>query len=521
MYMRADLTHPTLERIYTENENIKGILQNLESIMDSKGFSKLYDQYSEIEKRIPRNEVLTEEEKTLGSFGVDIRYTSLANELSSFSKDLTIYNIYKELSDCIQDVKQDTKNIFRKDMDVSMDAYVEKNKNLASMIINTKNDDKIHQFTKLMDRAIETLFASLKTLSFIGNGDLLTAIEETHSDYLREHLASKVRKSIDVSEYKGDLDADYINSSVLYECALQDKKIMSREKEAREYEEKQNVLESERKNHIDHLKNSLDEFSKNIEKYKETLLKLKLNRNMIKAKKVFFNLSLVPVIAIPLSCPFLGNKLGKHLSSQVLLTKTYTTTVDMDSGEVVSSSESYEELNTNYVASVTICDPWKKNLSGSSYSRNCVVYDYVVPEEDLLDDDFHLTPDTIDYNNLVKKYPYEDSTSSVPNSKYLTEPQIYVTETYQDFNEVVPSTKYNTPYTIGGLGLGFILGATEVSLYYIWLQEWIEKYQRKQKKAFEKIEKDTANTNRILKRTMEKQKNVQQEYEDLTKPKSN
>lgn len=309
MYMRADLTHPTLERIYTENENIKGILQNLESIMDSKGFSKLYDQYSEIEKRIPRNEVLTEEEKTLGSFGVDIRYTSLANELSSFSKDLTIYNIYKELSDCIQDVKQDTKNIFRKDMDVSMDAYVEKNKNLASMIINTKNDDKIHQFTKLMDRAIETLFASLKTLSFIGNGDLLTAIEETHSDYLREHLASKVRKSIDVSEYKGDLDADYINSSVLYECALQDKKIMSREKEAREYEEKQNVLESERKNHIDHLKNSLDEFSKNIEKYKETLLKLKLNRNMIKAKKVFFNLSLVPVIAIPLSCPFLGNKL--------------------------------------------------------------------------------------------------------------------------------------------------------------------------------------------------------------------
>ena len=85
----------------------------------------------------------------------------------------------------------------------------------------------------------------------------------------------------------------------------------------------------------------------------------------------------------------------------------------------------------------------------------------------------------------------------------------------------MPSTKYNTPYTIGGLGLGFILGATEVSLYYIWLQEWIEKYQRKQKKAFEKIEKDTANTNRILKRTMEKQKNVQQEYEDLTKPKSN
>lgn len=142
--MRADLTNPTLARIYTTNENIKGILKNLESIMDSRGYSELYDKYLKISKRIPKNEVLTEEEEKWGSFGVDTRYISLANELSDFSNDLIIYNIYKELSDISNDIKKDTKNIFRKDKTVLVDDYIEKNKRLMSMIVNTKNDDKIH-----------------------------------------------------------------------------------------------------------------------------------------------------------------------------------------------------------------------------------------------------------------------------------------------------------------------------------------------------------------------------------------
>lgn len=518
--MRADLINPTLARIYTDNENIKGMLQNLEVIMDSKGYSKLYDRYLEIANQIPENEVLTEEEEKWGSFGVDTRYASLANELSSFSKDLIIYNIYKELSDCLNDIKTDTKNIFRKDINVSLEDYIEKNKQLITMIVNTKNDDKIHQFTKLMDKAIKTLFDSLKTLSFIGKDELLSDLEETRSDYLREHLASKIRKSIDVSEFRGDLEEDYLDNSILRECALQDEKIMSLEKEAREYEEEQASLARKKENHIVDLKEALDTMGQNIEKYTETLLKLKLNRNMIRVKKVLFNLTLVPVIALPLSCPFVGNRLGKHLSSQVHLTKTYTTTVDMDSGEVISSSEGYEELNTNYVASVTICDPWKKNLSGSSYSRNCMVYDYTVPEEDLLKDDFHLTPDTIDYNNLVKKYPYEESTPSVSNSKYLTDNQIYITETYQDFNEVIPSTKYNTPYTVGGVGVGIIFGTVETLLYYLWLKEWIEKVQKNQRKTLEEMEEETISTNKVLKLTLEEQECAQKEYDDLTKPKS-
>ncbi len=515
--MRADLTNPTLARIYTTNENIKGILKNLESIMDSRGYSELYDKYLKISKRIPKNEVLTEEEEKWGSFGVDTRYISLANELSDFSNDLIIYNIYKELSDISNDIKKDTKNIFRKDKTVLVDDYIEKNKRLMSMIVNTKNDDKIHQFTDLLDQSIKILFNSLKTLSFIGKDELLIAFQETNSDYLREHLASKIREFIDISEYRGSLEEDYVDASTIHECAIRDKKISSRVKEAREYEEKQAILVQEKENHIASLKGKLEIMSQNIEKCSETLLRLKISRNAIKVKKVLFSLALVPVVMIPLSCPFFGNKIGKNLSSKVLLTKTYTTTVDMDTGEVISSSEDYKELNTSYVASVTIFDPWKKNISGSSYSRNGIVYDYTIPEEDLLDENFHLTPDTIDYNNLVKKYPIEVSTASVSDSKYLTDNQIYVTETYQDFNDVVPSTKYNTPYTVGGIGVGVILGTTEVLAYYLWLKNWIEQYQKSQRKSLKENEEETINTNKTLKLTLEEQKSVQKEYDNLTK----
>lgn len=515
--MRADLTNPTLARIYTENENIKGILQNLESIMDCSGYSELYHRYLEIANKIPRNEVLSKEEEKWGSFGVDTKYISLANELSDFFNDLIIYNIYKELNDCLNSIRKDTENMFNKDKTVLVDDYIEKNKQLITMIINVKNDDRIHQFTGLINRSIDTLFNSLKTLSFIGKDELLTALEETRSDYLREHLASRVREFIDISKYEGSLEEDYIDSSTIYQCALQDEKIVSREREAREYEERQSILEKEKENHIASLKEMLGNIDKNIEKCTETLLKLKLSRNAIKVKRVLFNLTLIPVLAIPLSLPFIGNKIGKNLSSKVLLIKTYTTTVDMDSGEVVSSSESYEELNTSYVASVTICDPWKKNISGSSYSRNYTVYDYTIPEEDLLDDNFHLTLDNIDYNNLVKKYPCEESTSIKPDPKYLTENQIYVTETYQNSNDIVPSTKYNVPYTVGGVGVGILFGTTELLIYCLGVRKWIEEYLEKQNKELEDNESETIHTNKMLQLALEDKKMTQKEYDDLTK----
>ena len=48
----------------------------------------------------------------------------------------------------------------------------------------------------------------------------------------------------------------------------------------------------------------------------------------------------------------------------------------------------------------------------------------------------------IEIENLVKKYTYQEPTSKVYNKKYLTEQQVYITETYQDANDTKISKKY-------------------------------------------------------------------------------
>jgi len=50
----VDLKTLVSQYIIRLNENIKGILKNLESIMDSRGYSELYDKYLKISKRIPK-----------------------------------------------------------------------------------------------------------------------------------------------------------------------------------------------------------------------------------------------------------------------------------------------------------------------------------------------------------------------------------------------------------------------------------------------------------------------------------
>ena len=96
----------------------------------------------------------------------------------------------------------------------------------------------------------------------------------------------------------------------------------------------------------------------------------------IKKKKKLLNLKLglikfliVPSIALPLSCPVIGHSIGKKESNKIDLTKTLTTTVDMNSQKVLNVNEEYLEFTTSYVASLTICEPYKKNISAYP-SRN-------------------------------------------------------------------------------------------------------------------------------------------------------
>lgn len=515
--MKIDTVNPTLARIYTTNENIKGILGRLAVIMDKKGYQELYNKYLEIAKEMPKDELLTEFEKTYEAFGTDLRYGFLDEKLRNFEKELDIYNEYKEFSDLLNKIKSDTKEAFSKEFLV--DEFVAKNKEFIDMLITVKNNKTIHQFTRLLDEAINTLFSSLKTLTLIGNDELIKSIDETNSDYLKEHLAAMIRETIDTTSYEGTLDEDYFDFETLRECAERDSLIISYREEARNYEERQLALENERLNRIEFLKNKLKVCEEGIKKYQAELKKLKLSKTGLKARKVIMKFAVVPAVAFPLACPFIGRHIGLKESANVILTKTITNTVDTDSGEIVESSEKFNELKTDYVASVTICEPWKKNVSGTSYTRNCVVYDYDFSDLGDVDDDFHLTIDNIKPENLVKKYSYEEPTGKVENKKYLNEEQVYITETYQDNSETKISTKYNVPYTVAGTGVGVILGTAEMIAYLYAGKKFMEKVNSNIDRRLSNNTEEVYETNKLLKNMIAGEKAAKEEYEVLTKKK--
>lgn len=512
--MKIDTINPTLSRIYTTNENIKGMLGRLKIIMDENGFRELNDEYLILAKEVPKDEELSEFEKTFESFGTDLKYSELDIKLRAFEGNLQLYNEFKELSDVLNRVKVGNKNAFLKDS--SMEKFISDNKKLIDLLIQVKNSKNIQLFTSLIDDSIKTLFSSLKTLSLIGNNELINTIGLTYSDYLKEHIASEVREQIDVSSFEGQLEDDYVDFETIYKCALNDEEIITRRDEALSFEARQAEMEKARNDRISYLQERFKEFENNIKKYKDELKKLKLSKNCLKAKRLFLRMVLVPAVAVPLACPFIGRNIGLKASSKVLLTKTITNTVDTDSGDIIESDAKYEELKTDYVASVTICDAWKKNASGTSYVRNCVVYDYDFSDLGEIEDDFHLTLENIKPENLIKKYTYQEPTDKVENEKYLTDSQVLITETYQDNKDTEISTKYNLPYTVAGVGVGGIILTSEILAYCLLGRNFKEKLDRKIAKDFSENEKKTTEVSKTLKLTLDSQKNAKEEYGSLT-----
>lgn len=516
--MKIDGFSSILARIYTKNENIKGVLERLEIIMDKSGYQELYNRYLEIASEIPANELLTEFEREYENFGSDLKYGKLERRLDDFESELEIYNEYKEFSDLLNKIKTDITKAF--EMEFSIEDFVKRNKEFVDLLVVVKNNKTIHQFTRLFDDAINTLFVSLKTLTLVGNNELVKFIGETNSEYLREHLASLVRKSIDTVSYEGSLDEDYVDFETLYKCAVNDNELIVRQEKVKEFEERQKVLAKEYEERVAYLQNKLGVFDECIRKYQKEPKQLKLSRTGLKAKRLFLGLVAVPAIAIPLSCPFIGRHIGTKESANVLLTKTITNTVDTNSGEIMSRQEEYNEFRTDYVASVTICESWRRNASGISYVRNCVVYDYDFSDLGKLDDDFHLTLEDINPDKLVKKYSYEETTGEADINKDLKEgEQIYITETYQDVNDVKISNKFTIPFTVAGAGAGVILGTTEVAAYLYAGKRLSDRIDEKIKRRLSTNEVGEYETKKILKKTYDEQARARKEYDDLIQTK--
>lgn len=459
----------TLTSIFTSSENIDGMMSNLRAIMDSNGYKRLYDEYMPLKSLVPSNTVPSKEEVDYGYFGVDLKYYGLDRKFRDFEKKLKEYNRYKVLNDKINDIAESKKVLFEDS--TSLDTFVILNKELLMCINECKDDKDIKQFTSLMSRAFNTLYTSLKLLCSFNDNRLLDFINSSNSDYVRENVSSLIRKDIDVSSMEGLLEEDHIDYETISSCAKNDHETTRFIKEAKEYSER---IKQEKENEI----RRKEESKRRLEEIKRRKMNLKLRLALIR----FLALQ---TIILPVSCPIIGHAVGKNESNKVDLTKTITSTVDINSGRVINSKEEYCELITSYVASLTICEPYKKNISGTSYSRVCNVYDY---DTTGLDINEKITNDNIDPSRLTFKYKYEESTSSIEDLRYLSDSQIYVTETYQDLNNTVKSNKYTLSGTLVGLGIGVALGAGGILLKDSDLADDISDKAQEYKRELRKLE---------------------------------
>lgn len=458
----------TLTRIYTSIENIDGMIDNLSAIMDSNGFNELNKKYKVLDKKVPRNTVLSNEEKQFGHFGVDLKYYNLDGELRDFEKELSEYNIYKSINDKVNEIKNNSKNIF-KDAN-SIDLYVRLNEELVMLIFDGSKNKYSQQFTTLMKESFDTLFNSLKVLSSFDDKRLIEFINKYESGYVRENISSLIRSSIDTSKLKGSLDDDHIDYDTIVKCSLNDPKTLNILEEAEKYSK---MIKEERENNL-----------RIEEENKKRLELIRKRKKLLKLKLGLIKFLIVPSIALPMSCPIAGYAIGKRESNKINLTKTITTTVDMDNHEILNSSEDYLEYQTSYVASLTICEPYKKNISGTSYSRICNVYDYDTTGLDINDE---ITKDNLDESRKTLKYSYEQSTPIVENEKYLTEQQFLITETYQDLNTTTKSNKYTTSGTLIGLGTGLGISTSGFILYNNGLSYYIDDKKKEYTKELKSL----------------------------------
>ena len=135
---------------------------------------------------------------------------------------------------------------------------------------------------------------------------------------------------------------------------------------------------------------------------------------------------------------------GKHFSDKIDEYRTITKVVDANTRELVQTlSDTYDERENTYTATIKEYSPWKK--SGSGYVRNVNAYE------------FNPNVAVSEYKDGVMKYHYVESKEALSDGDSTEETVLLVTETIQDKNDSRKSTKYIVPLAIVGGLLGLAI----------------------------------------------------------------
>lgn len=447
-------------------KNIEGIFNKINHLFDITEYKK------ELDKII--NDASND-----SSFSNKMLYEGMQLDYESFIYD----NYIKRLKDLQEKIENELMPLYEIHLLISKINIEVKNissDNIGDVIdqtlklvtaINNLRNNLNDQEKELVNNAYKVIYNVILHEEIFERNDIFNYIMKLNNSSIKENIARLLARDLNKLSQEDLIDADLkgINTEGLgYDYLTLDviKKVSLNTvgETNSEYQERKRdaILEVNKKNNrLITKRNALEEELKN---NKGLIKNLRVNKALLISKAC--SIVLVPVITISA-----GGLIGKAKSDKITEYKTITRTVDLNTGNVIGDiSYEYDDKVTTYVATVLVCDPWRKNPVSEGYVRNVKAYDYVSSSDTPFtattgdsQEGIHSTNGKVD-NNIKFKYQYTEATDTLKNGENTTDKSTLVIETYQDKSDSRISTKYIIPFTIGGAVLGALLDVLAILL---------------------------------------------------------
>ena len=352
--------------------------------------------------------------------------------------------------------------------------------------INTHNSDEKN---RLIKNAYEVIYQVILYEEIFDRSDILSYINYLNIPVNKENIGRLLSKDLKKLDRKVLIDEDLksiksegLGYDYLTENLIRKVSRLTVGEENSEYQRR-------KKETIQSLKNDVIELSNRKKDKMDTLNSLRNERFKLYAKKGMFYTKFLSLVMIPVITFSAGKAIGKAESNKIDEYKTYTRTVNLNTGKVVGDvKEEWDENETTYVATIIEYSPWRLNPTGSGYISNVTAYEYITPKN--VDENYHISKKDIS-GNIRQKYSFVEPKEVLEENDSLTESTILVTETYQDKSISKKSVKFVVPFAVTGAILG-ILADIALILLNLGIYD-TDGLERILKKLNEKIEENNGN----------------------------
>lgn len=368
----------------------------------------------------------------------------LTREFSDNIKPLhNVYKLFTTIDDALVRVDLNCDN-----SDEIVKNTIELIKHIHS--INTHNNVDI---TKLINKAYDTIYNVLLFESFYGKHTVLNYINKKNVDTDREFLGEKIRNCTKDLLQEGLINQADVNREFIehisegFEYDYLSADFVSKLSKIKYGP----VLEN-----YSHIKaEELENIQFNYQSFSDEGKKIVSDLSEVKGriKKLYLNLAYLRVKAcslflIPFIAAGVGGAVGAIESSKITEYSTTTRVINLEDNSEISRRTEFDEHPTSYVATILVCEPWKKDIKGG-YIRTVTAYEFKLEESP---NGYDVSLEYIQ-DNLREKYVYSEKKDNLSINDSVDDYAIYLTETYQDKTNSRKSTKYIVKFIlIGGLG---------------------------------------------------------------------